>query len=144
MKLISFVIITTLASATLTDLLDTQNAIRTLYRRQPMEWSEDLATDAQQWAEVQLERAPSGLGHSDGVAQNIAWSTGVQWPEEKAACHWLISEGHRSTMLSNEVKRVGCGVARGDHGTAIVCNYEPYPTIYETTQTSICNKIIHY
>lgn len=131
------------ATQVIDSLYDVQNAIRTLYREAPLIVSEELAQSAQAWAETSLQRSPGNLEH-DYHTQNLAWSAGSQWPIEKAPCHWLVSEGHRATMLSSEVISMGCGFARSDAGTVVVCNYDPSPTSYHPNKPSVCNQIIHY
>lgn len=117
-------------------LLAVTNAIRLLYDRQPLIWNNTLATKAQQWAETQT------LGH-DYDSQNLMFSSGPRMPIEKSVCHWMTSDGHRATLLSKEIKEVGCGHhVEPEHGLFVICNYYPIPTTLETEHKAICNHIL--
>ena len=117
------------------------NAVRVLFRRKALVWSSALAQLGQQSAEYQIKNW-GDVSH-DYVTQTIAGTGNRSWAVEKAACLWLKSEGHRAIVLSDEVLEVGCGVARDESGTLVVCNYRPPPTRRETDVPSICNHIIH-
>lgn len=127
------------AAASTERLHQVQNAVRILHNLTILQWDDELAVDAERWAVALLPRSPGGLSH-DNHSQNLAWSGGPNWPAEKAVCLWLRSEGHRATMLSDEVTAAGCGIARGDGlGTVVVCNYHPTPSGIEYNQTNICH-----
>lgn len=115
--------------------------MRVLFKRKALVWSSALAIQAQESAERQIQHFED-VSH-DYHTQTIAGTGNRSWAVEKSACLWLKSEGHRAIILSDEVIEVGCGIARGDSGTLVVCNYNPSLTKRETDLPSICNHIIH-
>ena len=120
-------------------LLNVHNAARVLFHRSFLEWDEGLASSAQQWAD--RVSATMDMGHDRG-SQNLAYSAGPDWPAEKSICHWLRSEGHKSTLLSDEATMVGCGVARSKKGTVVICNYGPEVTTYNPNVKSVCDRLL--
>lgn len=127
----------------LISLFSITNAIRLLYGRNPLIWDDALAQRAQDWAD-NLKNKPSSSAYHDFECQNLFMGINAPHvPAEKSVCHWLENDGHRATLLSDEITSVGCGVARGQH-TVVICNYAPTPSTVEHEIKSICPHILPY
>lgn len=107
-----------------------------------LQWSNELASMAQRWADHLAQTG--GFEHSGnrGVGENLAWSSargmdpvqGVRmWYEEKRDYRGGAIRGggggpmtgHYTQMVWRGTTAVGCGVATGANGTVVVCNYSP-------------------
>ena len=124
------------------ELLAAHNNYRARLGLPPLHWSNQLAANAQQWAEHLAEIGQ--LEHS-GSGQNLAMATaGTQsltqlvdlWGSEQAyfkngdfpdistTGDWM-DVGHYSQMVWKTTTKVGCGFAEGDGLDVLVCDYNP-------------------
>jgi uncharacterized protein YkwD len=124
------------------ELLAAHNAYRANLSLPPLRWSDQLAANAQQWAEHLAEIGQ--LEHS-GPGQNLAMAaSGTQsltqlvdlWGSEQAyftngdfpaistTGNWMDA-GHYSQMVWKSTTEVGCGVADDNGREVLVCDYDP-------------------
>lgn len=115
----------------------------------PLEWSSELAAQAQAWAEHIA--AECALEHSgDAYGENIAFFGGSDGTPEEVVAMWESEErcyrfgpfmrgdrcthacdasggcGHYTQIAWRGTERVGCGVARCDEERVLwVCKYDP-------------------
>ncbi|WP_162276063.1 CAP domain-containing protein [Roseimaritima ulvae] len=121
--------------------LKVHNDARQRVRVQPLQWSAELARDAQAYAE-RLAQADNGLNHdpslgNDGDGENLSWVSGGNAGAEYGAKDWLEERpiweqngagdtGHYTQMVWHGSKQVGIGVARSaSGGVFIVGRYRP-------------------
>ncbi len=130
-------------------LLDAHNAERLRLGLKPLEWSENLAEEARNWAE-QLARIDD-LEHSDNservnIGENL-WMgskgdfspqemvdgfiderkdfTPGTFPDVSATGDW-IDVGHYTQLIWPDTRELGCGIAHNRQSDVLVCRY--YPT----------------
>jgi len=127
-------------------LLDRHNYYRNQVGVSPLEWSDDLADFAQQWANKLSGRCQ--LYHSGGpYGENIFWTSasatpaGVvdNWAEEKRYFNHKnpvyrsrngSKYGHYTQIIWSETTHVGGAMQRCRHGGEIwVCSYDPHGNV---------------
>jgi uncharacterized protein YkwD len=105
----------------------------------PLEWSQELASFAQEWANRlasrgQLEHRPGNL-----YGENLAYGTELRaaaaanlWLQERAAYDGgpidsgnISAVGHYTQMIWRSTTRVGYGIARVGSNIYVVANYAP-------------------
>ncbi len=122
--------------------LAAQNAYRAALGLAPLRWSDQLAGQAQQWADHLAEIGE--LVHS-GSGQNLAMATAGSespaqlvdlWGSEEAnftdgnfpdistTGNWM-DVGHYSQMIWRSTTEVGCGFAENNGRDVLVCDYDP-------------------
>jgi uncharacterized protein YkwD len=144
-----FVILTLSAPAraqldpeTIATLLAAHNAYRTELGLPPLQWSDALATRAQNWANHLI--ATNTFAHN-GAGQNLAWATAGSasltqlvslWASEKPnftdgtfpatslTGNWMDT-GHYSQLIWSTTTNLGCGYAEDQAREILVCNYNP-------------------
>ena len=109
----------------------------------PLQWSEELADYAQNWANSLVSNG-CGLVHSKGpYGENIYWTTG-KFSESATVDYWADEEkyfnhdsriirknnwyktGHYTQIIWRNTKYVGAGIAQCSNGDIIfVCSYDP-------------------
>ncbi|HEX7838662.1 MAG TPA: CAP domain-containing protein [Kofleriaceae bacterium] len=125
------------------EILAAHNKYRAEVGAPPLQWSDDLATTAKQWAD-HLASAGRGLEHS-GPGQNL-WSGGTgffsftrmvdDWGAEKRFYKpGLVPDvstsgnfgdvGHYTQLIWRSTTHVGGGVSSGGGNDYLVCNYSP-------------------
>lgn len=111
----------------------------------PLQWSEELATLAQEWADhlaqkgVMMHRPIKGKYGSE-TGENISWTSEKEklsdgfdmWYEEKKYYNARTGRcsgktcGHYTQIVWKKTTAVGCGCAHTKSGgTIVVCNYSP-------------------
>jgi uncharacterized protein YkwD len=95
------------------------NRERRKHGLQELQWSEDLAREAQRWARhLSLagelsHRKPLSQGLDEGwrtVTENVAYNPSAG--PEGAHASFMQSPGHRKNILDPDVNRMGIGVAK--------------------------------
>ncbi len=108
---------------------------------EPLKWNTDIQKKAEDYA---LKLAKLGrLQHSNsGLGENLYWFSGQTFDPADATDAWgsekslykpgtKISNtnyhdfGHYTQMIWHKTTEVGCGVAQSQHGTFVVCQYNP-------------------
>merc|ERR1719316_720815 len=134
--------------------LQYHNMYRCMHGVPPLTWDDDIAANAQAWADGGI------WGHSpgdtrqingQGVGENLAWGTSMSG--RKAVRHWYDEIaytdpfglatgmygkngqpiGHYTAVVWKATTKLGCGKAganvNGNWGTYVVCQYGPHPNI---------------
>jgi len=122
-------------------ILNEHNKYRTKVNVDNLEWSSNLATEAQSWAN-KLATAKCNIRHSNkkGLGENIFWSSEpvenvkeivTDWASERkyykyGVCCQGYKTLHYTQIIWQKTTKVGCGVAICKDGSQIwVCNYSP-------------------
>lgn len=118
------------------------NAWREEVNVPPLQWSDTLATHAQDWADT-LQCRGCMLEHrpDNDYGENLAWASGTRltpervvamWGEEKAFYDYDSNTcargevcGHYTQVVWRTSARVGCATARCGDSEVWVCNYDP-------------------
>ncbi len=129
-------------SNSVAELLAAHNAYRTVLGLPPLRWSATLAANAQSWAD---HLAGIGRLEHSGPGQNLAWATAGsqsltqlvdlwgnervyfrdgQFPAISTTGNW-VDVGHYSQLIWKATTKVGCGLAEGNGGDFLVCDYDP-------------------
>lgn len=118
-----------------------------------LEWSDSLATSAQNWATIlennscPLQHSPAELRNNYGENLYAGWSTnssyrisiknGVRsWAQEKSYYQYKTNScvpnqmcGHYTQMVWKNTRHVGCALARcyesGQTTEILICHYDP-------------------
>ena len=124
------------------ELLAAHNAYRASLGLPPLRWSDQLAANAQQWAEHlaeigQLEHSGSGqnLAMAAAGTQSLtqlvdlwgseqAYFTNGYFPDISTTGNWM-DVGHYSQMVWKTTTEVGCGFAESYGRDVLVCDYDP-------------------
>ena len=131
---------TALTTVEAAEMVEAHNRWRQRYDTDPVEWSDELATYAQAWAD-ELAAAGMTLRHRspNPYGENLFWSKGAPrtptevvdaWGREEASYdhsqnNWWPKAGHFSQVIWKSTRRIGCGVARVGDQELWVCNYDP-------------------
>lgn len=112
----------------------------------PLQWSNELAQVAQEWAlelarrGCEMEHRPDGGKWGTQYGENLYWSMGIRnepgrvvdaWGDEVAfydpktgKCKGGVC-GHYTQVVWKNTTHVGCGMARCGNQEIWVCNYNP-------------------
>ncbi|KAM3510873.1 hypothetical protein MY11210_005476 [Beauveria gryllotalpidicola] len=117
-------------------MLAAHNWYRAQHSAAPLEWDDDLASNALAWASKCSENPRHQPGHPHG--ENIAWGTGSYspyqwvnlWGKERVDYNfdrpgYVSGTGHFTQVVWKGTTRVGCGEAQCSFGTNVVCEYDP-------------------
>jgi hypothetical protein len=124
------------------EILNSHNKYRAEVKVPPLQWSEDLAASAQQWADRLAQTGT--LKHSkagENLAQGTTGAFSVtqlvdMWGAEKkffrkgtfpnvsSTGNWA-DVGHYTQVIWRNTTEVGCGLARGNGKDVLVCHYNP-------------------
>ena len=121
------------------NLLAAHNAVRSRLGLNPLEWSDDLASFAQQWADYLAERGEFFHRRKPHYGENLFEITGGgaspaqvvnDWASEVKDYNYAANTcrkvcGHYTQIIWRDTKRVGCAVARANRTEVWVCNYDP-------------------
>jgi len=114
-------------------LLDAHNGYRDRHCAPPLAWSAELAATAQQWADrCEHSHEPnSQVGENLAQGTNLSARTAVDgWYREVssydfAAPGFVSGSGHFTQVVWKGSTQLGCGSARCQEGTFVVCRYSP-------------------
>ena len=129
--------------------LDFHNEVRKEVGSAPLEWSAELATYAQEWADYLAEKNNCNIAHRSTLrkaertlGENIFWGVGKTYSALEAAKAWYeeiekytyqpvragsnSKTGHYTQMVWKNTQKIGIGKAVCSNGaTIIVANYDP-------------------
>ena len=128
--------------------LDVHNQARKDVNVAPLEWSADLATFAQAWADnlaqndCKMKHRPTSGSWAQQYGENIYWAQGRSLLASDASRSWYSEindyqhgplaagnrgkTGHYTQMVWRNTKRLGMGKATCANGSVIiVANYDP-------------------
>ena len=105
----------------------------------PLEWSQELASLAQEWANRLARRGQLEHRSGNSYGENLAYGTELSaaaaanlWLQERAAYDGgpinsgnISAVGHYTQMIWRSTTRVGYGIARVGGNTYVVANYAP-------------------
>jgi pathogenesis-related protein 1 len=121
------------------DMLAAHNAVRARLDLPPFQWSERLATQAQDWANRLLREGQFYHRPHPAFGENLFEITGSRalpddvvgvWASE--AQDYIYSSntcrgvcGHYTQLIWSDTREVGCAAARDSSREVWVCNYDP-------------------
>lgn len=128
--------------------LDAHNAERAEFGVHPLSWSEELESEAREWADNlardQIMRH-SNYGERGGKGENLWMGTAGYYTAEQMIAHFAEEKqyffhgrfpevsttgdwgdvGHYTQMVWPGTREVGCAMARGENYDFLVCRYYP-------------------
>lgn len=127
------------AEADRAEFMRLHNQARAQVGAPPLQWSNDLANFAQQWAEELARRDTMEHRSNNPYGENLAYGTNVDaaggcrmWLSERSAYDGgpisgnnFASIGHYTQMIWRNTTHVGFGIARNGRNTYVVANYSP-------------------
>ncbi|MCL5998483.1 MAG: CAP family protein [Chloroflexi bacterium] len=129
-----------LTAAEKDEMVQAHNAWRAkYYSDSPLQWSETVACQAQQWADYLasqgyvLQHSSSGYGENLGAGHPTPTDLVNDWCSESTQYSGQTMDnenykifGHFTQVVWKATTKVGCGVARDNAGQVVwVCNYNP-------------------
>lgn len=117
-------------------ILEAHNRYRKKHCAPPLEWSDDIAEQAQSWAD-KLEKRGCAFDHSSsGYGENLAAGTESVMDADRAVEIWYeekqhyrggfsMQAGHYTQLVWVGSKRLGCGTTTCQGKRIWVCNYDP-------------------
>ena len=120
-------------------MLAAHNAVRQEAGVPELNWSVELATFAQQWADALVARGQFAHRRNSPYGENLYEITGVrttpgevveQWAAESKNYRYSSNTcrgvcGHYTQIVWRDTRKVGCAVARKAGTEVWVCNYDP-------------------
>jgi len=105
----------------------------------PLQWSDEIALGAQEWANHLRDDNKCKLVHSDvRLGENLAMGKGLEirqavdlWASEGKNYHYApvyefeIPVAHYTQVVWRTSTQVGCGIASCGKTTVVVCRYNP-------------------
>lgn len=109
----------------------------------PLKWSNQLAAEAQKWADNLASRGCVMQHSNTRYGENIYWSMGKKRSPQEVVDSWASEQkdfdtvtlnweknfhqvGHYTQIVWEKTKLVGCAVAYCQNGSEVwVCNYDP-------------------
>jgi pathogenesis-related protein 1 len=123
------------------EMLQAHNTWRQRYGVPPLMWSPQLATYAQEWANVLVGERLLRHRQQDQYGENLASASGKQlspttvvrlWGEEDKYYNYSTNTcqrgqmcGHYTQLVWRNTREVGCAMARNSQREVWVCNYDP-------------------
>lgn len=123
------------------EMLQAHNAWRRRYGVPALVWSPQLATYAQEWANVLVRERLLRHRQQDQYGENLASASGKQlspttvvrlWGEEDKFYNYTTNTcqrgqmcGHYTQLVWRNTRQVGCAMARNSQREVWVCNYDP-------------------
>lgn len=119
--------------------LDAHNTARAGLGLPPLEWSDGLASVAQQWADTLLARGAFQHRPDSSYGENLFEISGARATPADVVGVWVSESrdydprtnacrgtcGHYTQVVWRSTRRVGCAAARGRGREIWVCNYDP-------------------
>jgi len=133
------------ANSMVAEILAAHNKYRQKVGVPPLTWSEQLAKDAQEWANYLAKQGKfehsgvKGQGENlwmgtagyfsytqmvDGWGSEKRYFVNKTFPDVSSNGNWH-DVGHYTQMIWKNTKQVGCATANGSEGTVLVCRYSP-------------------
>ncbi len=132
---------TSLSANEQTQIVDAHNKWRVMVGTDDLKWSDELASEAQAWANKLAKRSCRMRHSTSESGENLFWTSGNASPEEvvddwatekefyrggKIRSSKVAKYGHYTQIVWYNTKYVGCGMAKCKNGHQIwVCNYYP-------------------
>ncbi len=127
------------ASSFAREMVAEHNSVRARVGTRPLQWSEPLASVAQEWADHLMQTGQFVQSRNPKYGENLyeisdAAATPADviqaWAEEVSHYDYPSNScrsvcGHYTQVVWNDTRRVGCAVARGDRREVWVCEYDP-------------------
>ena len=121
------------------DLLKAHNEVRARMKVPPLQWSDQLAGHARQWAEDLLARRQFFHRPDSPYGENLFQITGDSAAPAEVVGDWASESrnydyrsntcrgvcGHYTQIVWRDSRSVGCAVARRGGREIWVCNYDP-------------------
>ncbi len=121
------------------DMTDAHNAVRVRLGLPALRWSDELAAEAQRWANTLAARNELMHDGSDKHGQNLfdifngganPWRVVSAWAAESRYYNARTNTcsrrcGHYTQMVWRDTKELGCAVARHGNREVWVCDYAP-------------------
>jgi len=125
------------------DFVIEHNMYRNQHSLPRLQWNDEIASWAQQWANHLKEHNSCHMDHRkpNKYGENIAWFSGRRanphdvvkmWYEENRYydynsnhCSNGHSCGHYTQLMWRNTKEIGCGHSRCENTEVWVCNYDP-------------------
>jgi len=119
------------------EFLNIHNKERALFNIPPLEWSQELAKDAEKWAKIIHDK--NVLQHASNLDQgeNLFWGSCHSFTMADAANSWLSEKrylksnyyepkaGHYTQMIWRKTQKIGAAIVKGKNGTFVVARYFP-------------------
>jgi hypothetical protein len=129
------------------EILEAHNKYRAEVNVAPLEWSDSLANNAQEWADYLASLGGNQLQHSSnsGEGENLwlgtsgaftytqmvdMWGTEKQYfvggtfPDVSSTGNWF-DVGHYTQIVWENTTEVGCAIANAGGNDILVCRYNP-------------------
>jgi len=127
------------ASSFAREMVVEHNAVRARVGTPPLQWSEPLASVAQEWADRLMQNGQFVQSHNPKYGENLYEISGAAatpanviqaWAEEISDYDYRSNScrgvcGHYTQIVWNDTRKVGCAMARGDRREVWVCEYDP-------------------
>jgi uncharacterized protein YkwD len=128
------------------EMLAAHNQWRSQVGVPPLQWSNQLANYAQEWADRLAAQNTFEHRQNNRYGENLFWGSGRRWSPTEVVGNWgsesryfipgrafpnLSSTGnwqdvgHYTQIIWRNTTEVGCGVARSGNREVWVCNYNP-------------------
>jgi uncharacterized protein YkwD len=121
------------------EMVQAHNAVRAKLSLPPLNWSDQLAAVAQQWANTLIQRNQFVHRPKNMYGENLFEIDGARatpqqvvkdWASEAADYNYGSNKckkvcGHYTQIVWRNTKEVGCGVGRKGSREVWVCNYNP-------------------
>jgi pathogenesis-related protein 1 len=121
------------------EMVEAHNSYRAKVETPPLTWSDSLATRAEQWATMLIERGEYAPRRDGQFGENLFEISGGRATTASVVAAWVSEAanynhetnsctarcGHYTQVIWRGTRRVGCGVARDARREVWVCDYDP-------------------